>query len=52
MSGDIYMTQEGYEKLVNELEHLKTVKRRALARKSSAERETINNLFISVNFNY
>jgi transcription elongation factor GreA len=32
MSGDIYLTQEGYEKLVNELEHLKTVKRRALAR--------------------
>jgi transcription elongation factor GreA len=32
MSGDIYLTQEGYEKLVNELEHLKTVKRRALAK--------------------
>ncbi|MDP2927599.1 MAG: transcription elongation factor GreA [Candidatus Omnitrophota bacterium] len=32
MSGDIYLTQEGYEKLVNELERLKTVKRRALSR--------------------
>jgi transcription elongation factor GreA len=32
MTGDIYLTQEGYEKLVNELEHLKTVKRRALAK--------------------
>jgi transcription elongation factor GreA len=32
MSADIYMTQEGYEKLVNELENLKTVKRRALAK--------------------
>ena len=31
MSGDIYLTQEGYEKLVNELEYLKTTKRRALA---------------------
>ena len=32
MSGDIYLTQEGFEKLVNELEHLKTVKRRALSK--------------------
>ncbi|MDO8489196.1 MAG: transcription elongation factor GreA [Candidatus Omnitrophota bacterium] len=32
MSDDIYLTQEGYEKLVNELEHLKTVKRRALSK--------------------
>jgi transcription elongation factor GreA len=32
MSGDIYLTQEGYEKLVNELEQLKTVKRRSLSR--------------------
>lgn len=32
MSEDIYLTQEGYEKLVNELEHLKTVKRRALSK--------------------
>jgi len=32
MSGDIYLTQEGYERLVTELEHLKTVKRRALAK--------------------
>ena len=32
MSNEIYMTQEGYEKLVNELENLKTVKRRALSK--------------------
>jgi transcription elongation factor GreA len=32
MSGDIYLTQEGYEKLVNELEYLKTTKRRMLAK--------------------
>lgn len=32
MSADIYLTQEGYERLVNELEQLKTVKRRQLAR--------------------
>lgn len=32
MTGDIYLTQEGYEKLVNELEHLKTTKRRALSK--------------------
>lgn len=32
MSGDIYLTQEGYEKLVNDLEYLKTVKRRALSK--------------------
>jgi len=32
MSGDIYLTQEGYEKLVSELEYLKTVKRRALSK--------------------
>jgi transcription elongation factor GreA len=32
MSSDIYMTQEGYEKLVNELEYLKTTKRRALSK--------------------
>jgi transcription elongation factor GreA len=32
MVGDIYLTQEGYEKLVNELEYLKTTKRRALAK--------------------
>jgi len=32
MAGDIYLTQDGYEKLVNDLEHLKTVKRRALAK--------------------
>ena len=32
MSGEIYMSQEGYEKLVNELENLKTVKRRQLSK--------------------
>ena len=32
MSADIYLTQAGYEKLVNELEQLKTVKRRQLSR--------------------
>ncbi len=32
MSGDIYLTQEGYEKLVSELEYLKTVKRRQLSK--------------------
>ncbi len=32
MAADIYMTQEGYEKLVGELEYLKTVKRRQLAK--------------------
>lgn len=32
MSGDIYLSQEGYEKLVNDLENLKTVKRRALSK--------------------
>jgi len=32
MSPDIYLTQEGYERLVSELEQLKTVKRRQLSR--------------------
>jgi transcription elongation factor GreA len=32
MSGEIYLTQEGYEKLSSELEYLKTVKRRQLSR--------------------
>jgi transcription elongation factor GreA len=32
MSQEIYLTQEGYEKLVNELEYLKTTKRRQLAK--------------------
>ncbi len=32
MSGEIYLTQEGYEKLVGELEYLKTVKRRQLSK--------------------
>ena len=32
MAGDIYLTQEGYEKLVEELGYLKTTKRRALSK--------------------
>lgn len=32
MNGEIYLTQEGYEKLSSELEYLKTVKRRQLSR--------------------
>ena len=32
MSEEIYLTQEGYEKLVSELEYLKTIKRRALSK--------------------
>jgi len=32
MSADIYLTQDGFEKLVSELEHLKTVKRRQLSK--------------------
>jgi len=32
MSGDIYLTQQGYEKLVSELEFLKTTKRRQLSK--------------------
>lgn len=32
MPGDIYLTQEGYEKLVGELEYLKTIKRRQLSK--------------------
>jgi transcription elongation factor GreA len=32
MSPDIYLTQEGYERLASELEHLKTVKRRQLSK--------------------
>ncbi len=32
MSDEIYMSQEGYEKLVSELENLKTVKRRKLSK--------------------
>lgn len=32
MAGEIYLTQEGYEKLVNELENLKTTKRRQLSK--------------------
>jgi len=32
MSGEIYLTQAGYEKLVNDLENLKTTKRRQLSK--------------------
>lgn len=32
MSDEIYMSQEGYEKLVNDLDNLKTVKRRKLSK--------------------
>jgi transcription elongation factor GreA len=32
MAGEVYLTQEGYEKLVSELEHLKTVKRREISK--------------------
>ncbi len=32
MSGDIYLTQEGYERFVSELEYLKTTKRRQLSK--------------------
>ncbi len=32
MAGEIYLTQQGYEKLVTELEELKTVKRRSLSK--------------------
>ncbi|MDD5120254.1 MAG: transcription elongation factor GreA [Candidatus Omnitrophica bacterium] len=32
MANEFYLTQEGYEKLVNELENLKTVKRRQLSK--------------------
>jgi len=32
MAGEIYLTQEGYEKLASQLEQLKTVKRRQLSK--------------------
>lgn len=32
MSGDVFLTQEGFEKLKNELDHLKTVKRREIGK--------------------
>lgn len=32
MNGEIYLTRQGYEKLVEELEYLKTVKRREISR--------------------
>ncbi|MDD3344967.1 MAG: transcription elongation factor GreA [Candidatus Omnitrophica bacterium] len=32
MSGEIYLTQEGYEKLVSELDYLKTTKRREISK--------------------
>ncbi len=31
-SGDVYLTRSGYEKLVQDLEHLKTVKRREISK--------------------
>ena len=31
-SGDVYLTRSGYEKLVEDLEHLKTVKRREISK--------------------
>lgn len=34
--GDVYLTQEGYEKLVNDLELLKTVRRRELSKEIGA----------------
>jgi transcription elongation factor GreA len=36
--GDIYLTQKGYEKLAEELEYLKTVKRRELSKAIGAAR--------------
>lgn len=38
-NGDIYLTQGGYEKLVEELKFLKTVKRRELSKEVGAARE-------------
>ena len=32
MSGEVYLTQEGYEKLIGELDYLKTIKRRQLSK--------------------
>jgi len=32
MSGEVYLTQEGYEKLIGELYYLKTIKRRQLSK--------------------
>jgi transcription elongation factor GreA len=39
MSDEIYLTREGYEKLMKELEHLKTVKRREISKAIGVARE-------------
>jgi transcription elongation factor GreA len=39
MSGEIYLTREGYEKLMKELERLKTVKRHEISKAIGAARE-------------
>jgi len=49
MAGEIYLTQEGYEKIATELEYLKTVKRRQL---SKAIGEAISHGDISENAEY
>ena len=36
---DVYLTREGYEKLMHELQHLKTVKRREISKAIGAARE-------------
>lgn len=38
MSGEYYFTQEGYEKLIKELEHLKTTRRREIAKEIAKAR--------------
>ena len=35
----VYLTREGYEKLIKELEHLQTVKRRELSKKIGIARD-------------
>lgn len=37
-TGDVYLTREGYEKLIEELEYLQTVKRRELSKKIGTAR--------------
>ncbi|MFA5362886.1 MAG: transcription elongation factor GreA [Candidatus Omnitrophota bacterium] len=39
MSGEIYLTREGYEKLMKELEHLKTTKRHEISKAIGVARE-------------
>ena len=36
--GDIYLTREGYEKLMNDLEYFKTKKRREISKRSEERR--------------